>query len=271
MANQTTRTNLKGLDRSEYLGKSIRTHMTMTSSKLTAFFSGLPPKAEGEAPWPDWTNVQEANLFKLDLATNEAHQASEAHKDAKLVVKQITTRRDDLVPQLGSRYRSLRGSIRSTYSLESLALVGLEDPFMRAYLAARAQCRTVASRLRAPDLLDQIGDPQADQSHLDFDKIASGLDTELEGFETILGDLTEARKRRDEALIAKQTAEKRLNATLANIARVQEGYYRMAGLEELADRIRLTIPRPSKKPVEPPPDGDTTNPNPADETEVLTT
>ena len=81
----------------------------------------------------------------------------------------------------------------------------------------------------------------------------------MELYKQAIDRWTEAKKRRDDALIAKKAAVKRLRSLYANIARIQEGYFRLAGLEELADRIRLTIPRSSRRSTpdtEPPPDSE---------------
>ena len=69
----------------------------------------------------------------------------------------------------------------------------------------------------------------------------------VEDYDQASKDLTEMIKVRDESYIAKVDALARLNRMYANVARVQEGYYRIAGLDELADRIRITIPKRSPR------------------------
>lgn len=67
------------------------------------------------------------------------------------------------------------------------------------------------------------------------------MDSDIQAYEAAQESWTEAKKVSDKAYAAKLAAQKRLNRLVVNIARIQEGYYRMAGLDNLADRMRLTI------------------------------
>lgn len=255
MRTTTTRTILRILDKAEYLGKSIRTHMAAVSLKLTMAFGALPPRGEEDPPWPDWEQVQAANLELLEHHAGETHGADQAYRSAKVAVAQAMAHRDGVRDSLIGRHRSLRTSFRGAYSEVSLALVGLEEAATERYLPLREQCRDFVVRVRRPGLAEVLGAPDADHAPLDFDRLATGMETELGVYEAALDAVTEARKRRDAAFAARSEAEDRLNSVYANVARVQEGYYRLAELEELADRIRLTIPRSSPRPQdEPAPD-----------------
>ena len=59
--------------------------------------------------------------------------------------------------------------------------------------------------------------------------------------------ITGMRKRADESIVAKREAQKRHRRIYSNVARIQEGLYRLAGLDELADRIRATVPRKARE------------------------
>ncbi len=50
------------------------------------------------------------------------------------------------------------------------------------------------------------------------------------------------RKQVDASLVVKRETLKRHRRLYLNVARIQEGYYRLAGLDELADRIRSREP-----------------------------
>lgn len=267
MGPQTTKTTLRFLDKAEYLVQSIRTQLKIVSPKLVEFFSLLPPPGEGEPAWPDWTAVQKANGVRLKQATAEAHQTSQAYLAAKGLVTATLRLRNKMVKNLKQRYRNLRGSFGSTYTEEALPLTGLADPPVRIFLAFREQCLFVIRRLHLPELIEKLGEPVADQSPLDIGKIRAGLETEVSAIEAVLTDLREHQKLRDEALIVKQEAEDHLRLVYANVARIQEGYYRLAGLDELADRIRLTIPAAPVKPDTSDNDGAAKETEPSEETE----
>ncbi len=55
------------------------------------------------------------------------------------------------------------------------------------------------------------------------------------------------RKRLDASIVARDETRRRHRRIYANVARVQEGLYRLAGLDDLADRIRVTEPSPRQK------------------------
>jgi len=107
----------------------------------------------------------------------------------------------------------------------------------------------VVERLRTPDLASRLT-LLPGQEPLKLEKLADGLEKAVRAFEKVTNDITAMIKIRDEALVAKNKAQKYQLRVLANVARIQEGYYRLAGLDDLADRIRVTIPKRSAKPTE---------------------
>ena len=128
--------------------------------------------------------------------------------------------------------------------------MGLDAPPVRAFTALREQNLDMVERMRTPDLASRLGTPLAGQDPLKVDKLANGLEKSVQAFEKVTNDITDMIKIRDEALVAKKEAQKYQLRVLANVARIQEGYYRLAGLDDLADRIRVTIPKRSTKPSE---------------------
>ena len=59
-------------------------------------------------------------------------------------------------------------------------------------------------------------------------------------------EVDELGKRAQEAMIARDEALKASRRVYANAGRILEGLYRFAGLDELADRIRLTERAPRR-------------------------
>ena len=68
------------------------------------------------------------------------------------------------------------------------------------------------------------------------------MDVDIERFEDVYNELTDMKKILHLSMVAKDEANAHLNRMYTNVARMQEGMFRVAGLDELADRIRVTIP-----------------------------
>lgn len=250
---RTTRTTLRIIDKAEYLVQSIRTHMTAVSLRLALAFGELPPKGEGDPPRPDWAQVQQANLDLLEHYLKQGHEADQRYRDAIVAVAEAFKNRNKAAAPVRRRHRGLRKSVQGAHSEASLAVVGLEAPASENALALREECTDVVLRFRKPETRAMLGEPEVGQV-LDFDRLADGMEKDLGPFKVAIDAVTEAQKQRDASFVGRKEAEQRLRSVYANVGRVQEGYFRLAGLEDLADRIRLTIPKPSQKVEEPGPD-----------------
>lgn len=267
MASQATQETLTSLDRAEFLGTSTRRQQSLVTPKLDQVYGTLPPRAEGEPPRAlDFDAHQEANAELLDEATRTARATAHAYRQAKVKLTKLRKDRNEQGKGLRQHHRNLRKSFDGTYGPNALPLVGLDAPPVQAFTALREQNLDVVDRMRTPDLASRLGDPLAGQEALKLDKLANGLEKAVQSFEKVTNDITDMIKIRDEALVAKKEAQKYQLRVLANVARIQEGYYRLAGLDDLADRIRVTIPKRSTKPSEEPPDDTPADDTPADDT-----
>lgn len=257
MASQATQETLTSLDRAEFLGKSTRQQQPLVTPRLVQVYGTLPPRAEGEPPRVlDFDDLQEANAELLDEATREVRVTAHAYRQAKVKLSKLRVDRREQGKDLRKRHRNTRKTFEGTHGKDSLPLVGLDAQPEPAYTALREQWVEVIQRMRTPDLAARLGDPLAGQEPLKLDKLADGHEAAVQAFEKVTDDITTMTKIKDEALVAKKEAQKYQRRVLANVARIQEGYYRLAGLDDLADRIRVTIPKRSAKPTDETP-GDT--------------
>lgn len=260
MAFKATQETLNSLERAEFLSASIRTHKGTVTPKVTAVYGNLPSRIDG-TPWTiDFDHVQESNAELLDETTREAREKAHVYRINTVTLSQLRGQRSDQSDELRGRYRNLGKSVEGSYGKKALSYFGLDGPAERAYTAVREQCANVATRMRRPDLLARLGGPLPGQIPLEFEVLADGLETAVQAFEKVTSDITEMQKVKDESLVAKNEALARQRRVLANVARVQEGYFRIAGLDDLADRIRVTIPRRSAKKAD-----DTTPEEPSDD------
>lgn len=252
---QSTKETLTSLEKAEFLGTSIRTHMPIVSPRLAEAYSGVvTPPGQGEGPnATEWDQIQGSNVGLVEKEANRVREASNTHRNNKVKVFEIRRRRNRAAGTMSRIYRSQRVTIQGAYEDPILELVGLEAQPSRALTPLREQCVDVALRYRDPSLADKLGATRNGVSPPDREQLAEEMESAVGDYDQASKDLTEMIKVRDESYIAKVDALARLNRVYANVARVQEGYYRIAGLDELADRIRITIPKRSSRPEEEPP------------------
>ncbi len=98
--------------------------------------------------------------------------------------------------------------------------------------------------MRRPGLVEQLGDTRAGHSHLALDDLADGMEADVRRFEKLYDELADMKKILHLSMVAKDEAQDDLRRKYTNVARMQEGMFRIVGLDELADRIRITIPSP---------------------------
>lgn len=247
MSSPSTRETVTGLDKAEFLGTAIRTQLASVSPRLAEVFSLLPPRGEGEPPRQlDWDEVQVHNAELIEQAVVAAQEASQAYRVAKIRVADFAADRREANQGLRRRHRSHRKILNGSFGPRGLMLTGLDVPPVTTMLGMREQSILVLKRYEDPSLPDKLAaipEEEVKGPLPDLAALASDLKADIEAFETAQDGWTRAKKVRDEAIVARTAARRRLRRIVTNLARVQEGYYRLVGLDDLADRLRLTVRR----------------------------
>lgn len=243
MPSQTSKAALKSVDKSEFVIASTRTQNPIVSAALDQLFGGTPPGGDGQAgSTPEWQEVQESHAALLDRWTREVRRADEAHRVNLVKASQLRRQRRETTNGLRRQHRDLRKSFDGTYGPEALPLVGLDAPPERRFVAVREQLRDVVTRMRNPELASQLPAPRAGQPPLDLQQLADALETHIQAFEALMEEIQRMRKIVDESLAEKRRVLKAHRRVYVNLAGIQERYYRLVGLDELADRIRSADP-----------------------------
>lgn len=245
MSSPSTRETVTGLNKAEFLSMSTRTQLSTVSPQLGAIFSVLPPRGEGEVPRQlDWNEVQLHNADLIEQAVLDVQQASQAYRFAKITVLDFARDRRDGFSGLQKRHRSHQKIMAGSRGKRGLTLTGLKAPPVTTMLGMREQSALVLRRYEDPSMpakLIAIPKEETSGPRPDLEVLSQELKGDLGLFETAHNGWTQAKKVRDEAILARTAARKRLRRIVTNVARVQEGYYRLAGLDDLADRLRLTV------------------------------
>ena len=239
MNSQTSKAALKSLDLTEFLVMSTRTQKPNVSARLTQVFHPAVSRAEGEGvSAPDWDQVQESHAGLLESSAAEVRRTDKVHRLNKVKLSEMRRRRTTLVGALKTRHRDLRSSFSGTYGREALPLVGLDAPPERRFVAIREQQLEVLERLRDPDLVSRLPEPRAGQAALDLAALADAIEAEILELEEAMEAIQRMQKQVDESLVVKRETLKQHRRLYVNVARIQESYYRLAGLDDLAERIR---------------------------------
>lgn len=256
MATQMQKSAVRSLDKAEFVVQSTRTTKSSVTANLDNVFSPLRQGEDEGTPTPDWDVAQEANAALLDHASSEVRSKDEVFRTAKVRVSEVGRKRRSQVSRIQGIYRDLRKSAEGAYGPDALALLGLDALPALGIPAVREQAVKLAGRMRSPDLIARLV-LRPGQTHLDIAKLADGLETQV----GILNDLVEEYKRQrkvaDQAFVAKEEALAFHRRVYVNVTRIQEAYYRLAGLDELARRLRSAEPSPRSSSPD-----DTREPNP---------
>ncbi len=260
MSNQN-QTVLKLLEKTEFLVVSAKTQKPTVNDRL----AGLGPAivgAAGETSAPDWNQLQEWGIAALEASAAEVRESDRAHRKTRVRLSDARRDRNGKMSLITAAHRALRQSFTGTYGAASLPLVGLGEAPVRPLLAVREQMREVVGRMRDPQLATALPAPLAGQKPIDLESVADARDDEIGDLEVQMGRVGALRKQKDEALVARDEAMKRNRRVYSNVGRLLEGVYRLAGLDELANRIRATTraarrkaeAEPEEAPAEAPPE-----------------
>jgi hypothetical protein len=247
MASPLTKTALRSLETGKQVAAAGRTHKERIAAKLEERYRKV--LHEGET-MPDWALVMELNSRLLDGAGDEVIVADEAYRD-KLV--QVTAGRDDRngkTTVVQGRIRGERKSFAGAHGEESLMHVGLDRPPEQKPLAVHRQGEHIVGTLRRPGL--PLSAPRSSAVSVDPAGVAEEMEPEVAALGQSLDGLDRLYRESDQALVNRKSALASQRRTYVNVARSQEAYYRLAEEDELADRIRPSLRRATRKtqPVE---------------------
>ncbi len=260
VTSEISRAALRSLRRTEFVVTSTRTQKERVSAALGELFhSTLPPAADGSSPvQPDWNQIQESNAALLEQSAEEVRRDDKAHRLNVVRLAELRRERRRKTAGFKLRYRNEKQSFTGTYHKDALALAGLDGLPAASYLGVREQLVEFVERLRNPELAARLPEPQPGRRHIELSELADAVEGQIQGFNSLMDEIQEQRKVTEESMLVRRATLKRNRRLYINIAHVQEGYYRLVGLDDLADRIRTADPPRRKKEAQATADSDPT-------------
>ncbi len=179
---------------------------------------------------------------ELAIVEDGLRSAEDRHVRRKVAVSQLKRQSDELTAKLYSQQTSARQVLAGLYGSEynfELAAISGKTPQNAGTLAE--QVDQSVKLLRQPEAAEPA--KKVPGVTFNFEEVATGLEDGLEELRSTSSSLKQARKSADKALVAKQGAMDEYDLVFPWVAHALEGLFRMAGEDELADRIRRSLRR----------------------------
>lgn len=189
---------------------------------------------------------------KLILIRDRMLETERAYRDQKARESLSRTRRIERAGRVNSAVVGLRKAFAGIYSDQKLAEIGFARRTPQPPGVLLEQASHLVTRLNDP-LLDLTGSRFGD-FQLDAKNLAKALVSSVDDLEEAVDDLAREERQSEAMKLAKDQAIQEHNRWFVWIARTVESLCRVAGLDEVAKRVRPSSRRPgvtAKKFVEP--------------------
>ncbi len=209
---------------------------------LARALAALVPAAEGEKAAPP----EERGFLPTILAFGGALRASlarlveadEAHHAAKAAGQALIERRNSLCRGLTRRIVALRRTVIGQHENPDLGRLGMAGETAREPVPVLRQADRVAAILERGDLDALLGPPIFDDAPFEPRGRGQQLQAVAEELRGVLDEIGVARRRTEDALLEKRQALKAYDQLATCVTRTFENWCRLAGRDDLADRIR---------------------------------
>ena len=203
------------------------------------------PPTDGEASW-SYRAVFDHLRRDLLAMWERLSVARDQHVRMLVRVAALRRRSQELAAQLYQRLvaarRILGGAFDPDRSFELAAMAG-KTPRVPSDL--EEQVDQTVKILREPEV--DPGTVEADGVEIDLGRMADGLEGRLEERREVEEERRRARKALGETKVVKDQAIAYCKGLLPGVAQTLEGYFRIVGEHELADRIRTSRRRVTRR------------------------
>ena len=183
-------------------------------------------------------------LFKKKLILSRDHliTCDRAYRDQRAQETLFRARRDDQVKVVNADVVGLHRVFTGNYSDAKLAGFGFARRVPQQPGELLEQASHLATRLCDPDL--DLSGARFDALKFEAAELAQKLVQEVGPLERRIDELAREERQTEASKLAKDDALEAYNQLFLNFARTVESLFRLAGLEEVARRIRPSATRP---------------------------
>ncbi len=241
MASPLTKTALRSLETGRIVVAAGRTHREPIAAKLAERYAAV---LGAEETMPDWSFIMELNARLLDRAGQAVLEADQLYRDQLVAIGLERGQRDESKEEIKKRIRDERQSFGGAHGDKGLRILGLDRPPERKPLALYRQAKAILESLRQPGL-----DLETRSSAIVVDPLAVANEMEpmVEALGQSLEKIDRMLKESVEALVGRRNALKGQREAYVDIALFQEALYRLVEEDEIADRIRPSLRRATRR------------------------
>lgn len=231
----------------ESLKSSLQHYTPKAVEKLDGLLQPFLPQA---ATMPDMALVLQMLLNLLADAGKHLVESGWQRYEEAVGDSSLREDREDSFLGLRPKMYRIRDLFRGALGPKGPRLVALDTGVPTTYLGLLYQVTYVHGRLSDPTLLEG----QELWTPLDPLKLAELIEPEMNQLKTAIESLTAEQRATEEALLALRETQESSQRSYVQGARIVEGFYRLVGMDEEADRIRLarrrsTTPTPEGDPL----------------------
>lgn len=210
-----------------------------------------PHLEEGDVE-PGFFPVIVALARNLRASLDRLVAADEAVYAANVRLGWLRDRRGALFSQLARKVARLRLTLINQFVAPRLDDLGFEDETARSPVPLLRQADRIAEVFRGEGLEELLGEPVFEQP-VDLRSQVSELAPTADELRETLDDVDDARRRFDEVQVTKDQTMEEHGSLFLRTARSFEDLCRIAGEDELADRVRPSEKRPGQTAQQKPP------------------
>lgn len=189
--------------------------------------------------------------LKEDLTASRERLAAADEEHVELLRQMVETRdeREQLKASLYRHLSAARHVVEDLYGKgKTFQLVSLEGPTGRTSNQLMRQAGQAAKRLGQKGL--KLPDPEAEGFGVNPPVAAKALKKKVGRLTQVIDHLRGLRRDAQESRKVKNRVLKEHKALFLNVARALESFYRLAGEDEHADRIRPSARRPGRRVID---------------------
>jgi hypothetical protein len=223
----------------EGLIASARTHAQQVGERLQTHLAVVLDDGE---TLPDLTRLQLLFARLLEQSLDALVSADEDHLSELDDDLEVRQRRDKATAALRQEILDVRGLVRGVFGADwESQVLGLEGRTAQDPLALQRQAERVVERLRKPGETE-LPAPRVPDVDLDLSRIPGRIVAKLDDLEEALSGVDREEREAESSQLGKDQAVEDFDELATGIADTLRGWSRLAGLPEIADRIRLTPP-----------------------------